>query len=619
MPLSASGYTDQLLGVHMLDDSLECAVWAPAALAVEMELEHDGEHLRRTCVHEPDGRWTLSLSCEFEMWRYRYIYHFADGVRFGVDPYARAVTPNGTHGILIDPAQHFDSAHRLPATNPGSVVIYEAHIRDLTIGPDNGIDEKGKFLGLCQAGTSTAAGMPTGIDYLASLGITHVQLLPVFDFGSVDETADLSFNSQYNWGYDPVHYNVPEGSYVTDPSDPLARIGQLRTLISALHERGLRVIMDVVYNHVYDAATHPLEQAAPGYYFRQLPDGSLNNATGCGNETASEQPMMRRFIVDSVAYWAQMFGFDGFRFDLMGIHDVSTMQQVRARLDQIDPAIMILGEGWVMGEHHDGADLDHAQQLPGIAMFNDGFRDGMKGSVFDATAAGFVSNHWDMVTTQQVLDGIFGGLYSQRFLSAAQSVVYNEAHDNLTLYDKLAATPALVHAEEGVIQRRFVLACTIQMLAHGVQFIHAGQEFCRTKFGDENSYRSPDRVNVFDYDRAQRYHYVFSQFRALLNFRRHHTWLHETSYDSIRRKLSELHSAPGHIRYQMRQVFYGENDCLVFINARSTPWVNTVRAGKYKVHIEDGYIHDQPRTVCLEEGFVVQPLSVVVLECLRKG
>ena len=343
------------------------------------------------------GVWECRLSGDQDGAEYTYTLVFEAGGSGteSVDPYARAVTANGQRGVVVNVDKLLGQATRMPSFGSASdAIIYELHVRDLTIGPENGITHKGKFLGLTEAGTRTAAGNLSGLDYIASLGVTHVQLLPVFDFGSVDETGDLRFGAQYNWGYDPVHYNVPEGSYATDPTNPTSRIQEFRQLVDAFHARGIRVIMDVVYNHVYDAADSPLERTVPGYYFRMRPDGGFYNGTACGNETASEQLMMRKFIVDSITYWATTFGLDGFRFDLMGIHDVDTMNAVRAAVDDIDPGIILLGEGWDLGHHPDGVVPAHhgnSRLMPGVSSFNDFYRDIIKGSNFILSDPGFVS------------------------------------------------------------------------------------------------------------------------------------------------------------------------------------------------------------------------------------
>lgn len=540
-----------------------------------------------------------------------------------VDPYARAVTANGERGVVVNVAALLGVPQRLPSFGQASdAIIYELHVRDCTIGPDNGITHKGKFLGLTEAGTTTKAGNPSGLDYIADLGVTHVQLLPVFDFGSVDETGDLGFNAQYNWGYDPLHYNVPEGSYATDPTNPTARLTEFRQLVDAFHARGIRVIMDVVYNHVHAAEHSPLERTVPGYFFRMTHDGHFHNGTGCGNETASEQLMMRKYIVDSVVYWVKTFGLDGFRFDLMGIHDVDTINAVRAALDEIDPGIIVIGEGWDMGNHPAGVMRAHqgnSPLMPRVGFFNDFYRDIVKGSNFSVSDPGFVSGCVGSYDCSQsnagsLYDALLGSPANRNFLTADQSVLYNEAHDNWTMFDKLRGTHTLVWASEADITKRHTLATSTQFVGRGVVFIHAGQEFLRTKNGDENSYRSPDSVNVFDYDRAAKFAAEVQYFKELNAFRKAHAWLREADYEVIK-KNSHLITAEGlHLSYRVTDAFGPGHDAWVLVNANYYHWSHPVPAGTYKVHVNDGHGYEKAAQVELSHEFVVPPLRLVVLE-----
>lgn len=488
------------LGALLCGHHTTFRVFAPQAHEVQLSINGQRHPMRPS----RDGCWETSQAGELEGAEYQFI---VDG-RACNDPYARASLANSGASVVVRPDP-------LPRVKPfeGNPVIYEAHVRDMTIGADNGIVHKGKFLGLAERGTSTSQGQPTGVDYIASLGVTHVQLLPIFDFATVDELGELSFNAQYNWGYDPAQYSVPEGSYATDPSDPQCRIRELKTMIQAMHDAGLRVIMDVVYNHVFDVAQSPLHHTAPGYYFRYR-DGHLLNGTGVGNETASEQPMMRKLMVDSVMYWAEEFAIDGFRFDLMGIHDVETMNEIRRALDTLDPSIIMLGEGWHMGHHPAGvipANMGNAHLMPRIFHFNDRFRDAMKGPALVEHSTGVISGAHNESLMRQLFEELSGN-------GVRHSVIYNEAHDNATMFDKLAST--MPHQGEEELFDRCMLATALQFFARGMVFIHAGQEMMRTKGGDENSYRSPDSVNAFDYERANDLQRYVDHFRRLCAFRR---------------------------------------------------------------------------------------------------
>ncbi len=613
-------FYDGELGVIFNRHATTFRLWAPTATNVTLLL-HTGPYAGTLVMERGDrGQWETTLPHNVEGTEFTYLLKFADGQQVeSVDPYAKAVTANGLRGVAVDVEKLLGPAKRMPsfgAGNATSAILYEAHIRDLTIAPNNGITHKGKFLGLAESGTRTTHGNLSGLDYLESLNITHVQLLPVFDFGSVDETGDLSFGAQYNWGYDPIHYNVPEGSYATDPTDPTARITEFRQLVDAIHAKGIRVIMDVVYNHVYDTSLSPLEKTVPGYYFRLDDAGDFHNGTGCGNETASEQPMMRKFIIDSVLYWARTFGLDGFRFDLMGIHDIVTINTVRKALDEIDPGIIVIGEGWDMGNHPEGvlgANQNNSHLVPRVAMFNDYFRDLVKGSNFVAQIPGFVSGCPQSNATA-LYDALQGTPANRGYLEAAQSVIYNEAHDNWTMYDKLRGTHTLQWASEGDIIKRHELATSLQYVGRGIIFLHAGQEFLRTKNGDENSYKSPDHINVFDYDRAAHYQNQVNFVRALNRFRQHYTWLQETDYAVIK-SASELIVAEGlHLGFRVKNGFGLRRDALVLVNADHQHWAHQVDQGWYRVHINDGVVNLRPELIELSHEFVVPPLRLVVLE-----
>jgi pullulanase len=364
---------------------------------------------------------------------------------------------------------------------------------------------------------------PSGISAIKEMGISHIQFLPIYDYASVIEAKPT-----FNWGYDPKNFNVPEGSYATKPADPVNRIMELKTMIQSLHDNGIRVIMDVVYNHVWDAGTFSQEQLVPGYFFRKTASGDYANGTGVGNETASERPMVRKFIVDSVKYWATEYNLDGYRFDLMGIHDITTMQQVRAELNKIDPTIIVLGEGWNMGEmlpSSEKAAQINAMSLPGISMFNDQIRDSIKGSVFEARDAGWATGKSSAIVG--VKAGIVGNIKFDNLVNGSwttidpgQSVNYVEAHDNLSLYDKLKAS--VRGANEAQLANFHRLSTSVIMLAQGMPFIQAGQEFLRTKLGDENSYKSSDAVNSLKWNARATNIVSVNYYKGLIAIRKAH-------------------------------------------------------------------------------------------------
>ncbi|NCB66995.1 MAG: type I pullulanase, partial [Bacilli bacterium] len=357
-------------------------LWAPTALSVEVivyESLYRKEKKRHTMGKGGRGTHELIMIGDYAGTAYKYAITFPDGkVVETVDPYSYATTANGERSVILDIFNTNPKkwGPRLePIASPVDAIIYELHIRDFTISPTSGVTNKGKFLGVVEEGTLSVNGDRTGLDYLKELGVSHVQILPMADFCTVNELKPLE---QYNWGYDPQNFNVPEGSYATNPYQPEVRILEMKEMIQGLHDAGIRVIMDVVYNHVYLPKLHALEKTVPGYYFRKNADGTLSNGTGVGNDTASERYMMRKYIIDSITYWAKNFHMDGFRFDLMGIHDVETMNEIRIALDAIDPSIIVLGEGWNLNTNlppSEKAVQQNADRMPGVAHFNDALRE----------------------------------------------------------------------------------------------------------------------------------------------------------------------------------------------------------------------------------------------------
>jgi type I pullulanase len=450
------------------------------------------------------------------------------------------------------------------------------------------------------------------------LGITHIQFLPIYDYSteSVDETR--LDTPQYNWGYDPKNYNVPEGSYATNPYDPAARIVELKTLIQAIHDCGMRVIMDVVYNHVYDAFRHSFMKLVPGYYFRYRPDQSLSNGSGCGNDVASERKMVRKFIVDSVVYWAREYRLDGFRFDLMGLHDIDTMNEIRARLDEIDPTIIIIGEGWDIPTELPGerkATQHNAYKMPRIAHFNDGLRDALKGNTFNLREPGFASGRHGL--EHDVKRGIIAGVqYLEHLRSFAlepdQCVNYVEAHDNHTLWDKLWLTSA--HVDE-LTRRKIHMLCTaVVFTSQGIPFLHAGQEFMRTKHGDENSYKSPTEVNWLDWERCAQFSNEVNYVRRLIALRKNHAAFRLPNADLIRKHLVFEEVPANCVAFTLRNHANGDKakDLYVIHNANwhqvqvALPGFGFWRSAFGDEHIEDV-------TTLLNGQLVVKPYGTVVL------
>ena len=594
-------------------------LWAPTALSVEVivyESLYRKEKKRHTMVKGGRGTHELIMIGDYAGTAYKYAITFPDGkVVETVDPYSYATTANGERSVIMDAVNTNPKrwgARLEPIASPVDAIIYELHIRDFTISPTSGIANKGKFLGVVEQGTLSADGDKTGLDYLKELGVTHVQFLPMADFSTVNELKPLE---QYNWGYDPQNFNVPEGSYATNPYQPEVRILEMKEMIQGLHDAGIRVIMDVVYNHVYLPKLHALEKTVPGYYFRKNADGTLSNGTGVGNDTASERYMMRKYIIDSITYWAKNFHMDGFRFDLMGIHDVETMNEIRIALDAIDPSIIVLGEGWNLNTNlppSEKAVQQNADRMPGVAHFNDALREAIKGSDFNS------GNDTGFVTGKPFMEGwiatnLQGGAYYPasrgNYKTPAQMVQYVEAHDNLTLYDKLKIS--LPWDDEGSRMRRHLLASSFVLLSQGIPFIHAGQEFMRTKNGLENSYNAPDSINRIDWHRRSEMKQAVDYMKSLIALRKHEPLFRLRTIDEVKEHMNILKADYQIVVYQLEDT---EKLYYVIFNGQTNAIDFDVEAGDYQVLIENGKSNlDEPRIVEGLSRIRVEYLSVTVL------
>ncbi|WP_309118395.1 type I pullulanase [Paenibacillus sp.] len=553
-------YDGDDLGATYAPDETTFRLWAPTAEKATLALYSGGSNdaaEERTMTPSRQGTWMHRLPGDRHGLFYTYKVLIDGEWREAVDPYARSLSANGRRGAVIDPARAAPdgwAAHvRPPLSAATDAVLYELHVRDATMHPDSGASRPGTFLGLAEEGTRTQDGLPTGVDYLSELGVTHIQLLPVNDFVSVDETDRERL---YNWGYDPAFWFSPEGSYATDPQDPAARVRELKTLIQALHGRGLRVTLDVVFNHAFSAARSALEKLVPGYYFRTEAGGRAANGTGVGNDTASERAMMRKLIVDAISYWAREYRVDGFRFDLMGIHDVETIRLVRERLDDVDETILLYGEGWVLDTplpEERKAALPNARLLPRVGFFHDRFRDGVRGGVFDAAERGFVGG--EGARAHDVWTGVVGGIDYGRGISGhaaepEQTINYVEVHDNHTLWDRLAlSNGGDDDATRAAMQR---LAAALLLTSQGIPLLHAGQEWLRTKRGEHNSYRSPDEVNRLDWKRATCHREHIGYVRGLLALRRSHGAFRLPTAEAIRSALRIVDSPAGVIAYTLQ-------------------------------------------------------------------
>ncbi|MBU8905254.1 type I pullulanase [Desertibacillus haloalkaliphilus] len=594
-------------------------VWAPTAIDVRLVIyldtnDHDGTEFAMARAEK--GVWLIRLLGDQHGLLYTYLVCVDGQWQEAVDPYAKTVTTNGEKGQVVDLTKTEPNkwCPRPPFTTISDAIIYEAHLRDLSVSPDSGIKNKGKFLGLTERQTHGPNQTATGVEHLIDVGITHLELLPLNDFGSIDESLA---HPPYNWGYDPTHYFAPEGSYASDPEDGLVRVCELKEMIASLHEAGIRVIIDVVFNHAYVWETSNFEKIVPGYYFRYKEDGELANGSGVGNDTASEREMMRKFMIDCVTYWATEYRVDGFRFDLMGLHDRKTMRMIRKALDQIDPNIVILGEGWDLDtplRYDQKAMIDQAKKLPDICFFNDRFRDMVKGSTFQSSDRGFINGNKDTVDPLKVQ--IQAGLRpdgTTMFAQPFQSVNYIESHDNHTLTDKLA----LSNPDESTVwrQRMQRLGTALVLFSQGTPFLHAGQEFYRTKGGVENSYNAPDHINQLDWKRKAMYEDDVKYVKGLIAIRKAHPIFRLQSYDQIHGSLT-FFDTPSHVIGYMLTDIRGDDTWSRVVVIHNGSW-STIEIpfedGEWNVVVDEKSASLVPLYKINVENLLVKPLNTIVL------
>lgn len=590
-------------------------IWSPAASEVKLHLYEQGNGNNKinttSLKRKEEGVWETVISGDQKN-RY-YTFQVKQNGQWNQekpDLYARAVGVNGQRSMVVDMdetnPEGWQTDKRPALENYTDIVIYELHVRDMSIHESSGIDNKGKFIGLAETGTRNPAGLSTGLDHIKELGVTHVHLLPSFDHRSIDETR-LN-EPQYNWGYDPLNYNVPEGSFATDPYEGKNRIKEFKQMVKAMHENGLRVVLDVVYNHTGQTEDSNFNQLVPLYYYRQTADGAFSDASACGNETASEREMMRKYIIESVKYWASEYHLDGFRFDLMGIHDIETMNQVSAELRAIDPSIFVYGEGWTAGSsplpQEEQALKANTYKLEKVAAFSDDLRDGLKGSVFEEKEGGFVSNRPGL--KESIKFGIVASTqhpqidYSKVNYSRApwaaepyQTISYVSCHDNNTLFDKLKLSNEEATEEELIKMHK--LAETIVLTSQGVPFVHAGMEMLRTKDGVENSFESPDEINQIDWNRKTQYQSVFEYYKGIVSLRKKHPAFRMMSTSTIQKHLEFMETGDENLlSYRLKDNANGDSwkEILLIFNGSNLNKTMSIPKGNYSL-IADGQKVDE--------------------------
>ena len=590
-------------------------LWAPTAGAVKVNIFDEGmggEPISSMDMKRGDnGQWTLAVNEDLHGKFYTFNVQI-DGKWLGDTPgvMAKAVGVNGKRAAIInlddtDPEEWADDK-RPELKNFNDVILYEMHHRDFSVDSLSGIKNKGKFLALTEEGTKNIYDQTTGLDHLKELGITHVHILPSYDYASVDETK--LDTPQYNWGYDPQNYNVPDGSYSTDPCKPEVRIREFKQMVQSLHKAGIRVIMDVVYNHTFNTENSNFQLTVPGYFYRFNDDGTFANGSGCGNETASDRDMVRKYIVESVKYWVNEYHIDGFRFDLMGIHDIETMKAIRAELDKIDPTIFIYGEGWAASAPKYPSEKlamkANVWQMPGVAAFSDEFRDSLRGSWNDDTKGAFVTN--GKGHEAGVMFGISAALPHPQLKEArkdmpaswtaqpSQMISYVSCHDDHCIGDRLKITAP--DADEKQRMRLLKLAETAVFTSQGVPFIFNGDEMMRDKKGVKNSYCSPDSINVIDWRLKKEHQDAYEYIRGLIALRKAHPAFRLGSADKVYEHLEFINpAAKGVVAFRIKGQPEGESwkDIIVILNAKDSAAKVKVPEGTYRLVCHDGRINPE--------------------------
>lgn len=567
------------------------------------------------------GKWKLTVKNDLKGKYYVFSVYNQEQPDITPGMFAKAVGVNGKRGAIVDlkdtdPEGWADDV-RPALKNPCDLVIYEMHHRDFSMDLSSGIKNKGKFLALTE---------PAAIDHLRRLGVNAIHILPSFDFASIDESKpDVA---QYNWGYDPLNYNVPEGSYSTNAADPKVRIREFKQMVQALHKAGIRVILDVVYNHTFDINGSNFQKTYPDYYFRKTAEGKYSDGSGCGNETASDKQLMRDFMKESVEYWVKEYHIDGFRFDLMGVHDIETMNEIHDVVSKIDPSIYIYGEGWSAGScaypQEKLAMKANARELNGIGAFSDEMRDALRGPFSDDTKGGFLAG----VPGQEesIKFGIAGAIshpqidmtkvnYSKTAWTnePSQMVAYVSCHDDMCLTDRLRASIPYIGDDELI--RLDLLAQTAVFTSQGVPFILAGEEMLRDKKGVHNSFRSPDSINRLDWNNLKRYPQVFDYYSGLISLRKQHPAFHMGSADEVRKHLVFLDAPAGVVAYQLKDNAGGDSwkNIIVILNSQKTPQTVNVPEGSYTMVVANGKVNAGGIGLVSGKTVTVAPQSALIV------
>ncbi len=612
-------------------ESTHFSLWAPSAIDAEIRIYKSNEspEPEEVILLDPDmkGSWEQTVNKDLKGKFYTFRVNI-DDVWQKETPgiFARAVGVNGDRAAIIDfnetNPDGWNADIRPVMKNPADIVIYEMHHRDFSIHSSSGIKNKGKFIALTEHGTSTRNGEKTGIDHLKELGITHVHILPSFDFASIDETK-LESNA-YNWGYDPKNYNVPDGSYSTDPYDPKVRIREFKEMVQALHKAGIRVVMDVVYNHTFSVADSPFERTVPGYFFRMYENGEYCNGSACGNETASNHKMMQKYMIESVCYWAKEYHVDGFRFDLMAVHDIETMNAVRSALDKIDPTILTYGEGWAVGQlgydENKMAYKKYTFRMPRIATFSDNLRDGLRDPFSDDHQGGFLAGVAGK--EEEIKFGIAGGILHKQIKSnnfwasePTQHISYVSCHDDHCLRDRLINTLDKNTSEETILKLD-KLAQTVVLTSQGIPFIFGGEELFRTKKGIGNSYNCPDEINAINWNNKTKYQDLFDYYKEIIAIRRMHPAFYLGKAEKVRKHLDFLPTEKENIvAFQLKDIqnIDSARRIVVVLNSNKTEEMVSIPNASYKIIVQNGKANRNGLDSYQGSHIQVDPQSALIL------
>lgn len=604
-------YSGDDLELKVDDAGTHFRLWSPGAENVRLNLYTDGLNGSAYCTVEmkKDVAGTWAYSFPEKLYGKFYTFQICmDGKWLKETPgvWAKAVGTNGYRAAVIDMErtnpEGWEQDKYVVTPNQTDAVVYEMHHRDFSVHANSGIVNKGKFVAMLEPGTVSPDGEKTGIDHLKELGVTHVHILPSYDFNSVDEARLI--DRQYNWGYDPINYNVPDGSYSTNPADPATRIREMKEMVKALHDAGIGVIMDVVYNHTAVNDDSNFSLTAPGYYYRHNPDGSYSDASGCGNETASDRRQMGDFIVNSVKYWTEEYHIDGFRFDLMAIHDTETMNRVAETVREINPYAVIYGEGWSAGDSRLPVERralkENVAKMKGIAVFSDDIRDAVKGHYSREEDRGFASGKPGLEETVKIgivastahpqVDYSKGNNFKFAYATSPEQIMnYVSCHDDLCLTDKMRKS--MPDATDSVRMRVARLAQTIVFTSQGTPFMFAGEEIFRDKKGVHNSFKSPDEVNAIDWSLKRKNREQFDYYRNLIDLRRSHPAFRMTNADDIAKHIvfAEM-KTPNLISYAIKDNANGDEwkEIRVVFNGSEKPQTVKVPKGEWTVVAADG-------------------------------